>query len=1192
MRIYWLLLTALGLFHNALVMADDTEIYVSNNDNTTPNVIFLMDTSGSMGYQTYNNGESTTRLAVVQQVAADVITNTSGINIAIGRFNENSEGGRLSSPLLPIENTGVRAMVREILYDYTANGGTPLTEALYEMSSYYRGAARDYGSTTTDYSNLCMVWSQEDDDDDDSDGGTTEETVSVLDPESWWYSLIRNGWSAYIPYYYLTDDQNSWKDYDDLRIVYWEGRWVRNGWRWSYEYQQVTDDNAYYILQQNNIGRADYGQGSVPWFVDYLDTGYWTSLFDFGSDSYRSWDDLPRNLRRTLRYQGVNQSEYQSLTTTTILVPTEGNGSGGDSDDSDSDSTEGLVCEEYLNLDDVFNGNTYVSPITDECQSNHIVVFTDGEPNGDNGANTEIRNLLAQLPSADFPNDSDFSANCSGHGGCAEELAYSLYHGDASESFDGDQPIYVHTIGGFIGGSYEERLSDMATYGGGVAGSGSDADSLRQALTSVFNNITESSGTFAAPAVTVNAFNNLEHLDQLYYSVFSPSATGGWTGNIKRYRLDVSTEIRDVNNDLAVDETTGYFADNARSYWTLDEDAPDGENVTLGGAARRLTDPDERLIVTNLLSNNLTDSGNRITPENTALATLGAFNALSVTQQTEALYWLSGYDTDSANNAAARTEIEDPLHSRPLLLTYGSMTTNAGDTLPDTTMFVGTNSGYLHAFDTNEDDPKERFAFLPKDLMSSALAYYQKDTSKTYGLDGRISYYHIDENNNDFIDSSEVALLYVGMRRGGRNYYALDVSDRDEPKLAWQISGGDDNFEELGQSWSEMTPITILWNGQEKDVLVFGGGYDEAEDEYNQRTDHSMGNAIYMVDPITGELLWKASKTGADLNLGEMTSGFANDIVPVDYDGDRDIDILYAADLGGRIWRFDLAQTDDDSSSPSTFAKGGVVANLGSDNTEISNVRFFSSLDVSYIDEGTFETESNGQTIEFTQGRYQLVIGSGYRAHPLNTTTVDNIYFINDFDTTTVPDSYPNLQKSDLADLTNTGSSTLAQQRAGAYYKLTESGEKVLSDAITMDGYSYVTSYKPEATSARSGCEPDIGESTVYRFRLVYNAGVLEPEIDIIASGMPGIVDTPVVIRQEVTCDSVTGACYDADYAENSTESDSDNGGNGDEEEESDNNQNGSTYTDISEIITFGLETVEAPDSGEKVTRTFWRELQ
>ncbi len=1184
MRIYWLLLTALGLFHNALVMADDTEIYVSNNSDTTPNVIFLMDTSGSMGSSTWDDeaGEWTTRLKVVQEVASDVITNTSGINIAIGRFNENSEGGRLSSPLLPIENTGVRDMVREILYDYSASGGTPLTEALYEMGSYYRGVDRKFGSTTTEYDDLCMVWEEQEieSDDDDSSGSGSGGTTTAVNSSVWWYVMIENGYSSVMDYYYIEDDD--WKDYDDLTIVTEQRRGRGRGSR------TVTDSNAYYYLAVNNISEAEYGQGDVPWFMSLLDSSYWTTLFNFSTDSYVDYDDLYYWTKVVLwYYYGIGETEYEAYTTTT-LDPID-TGSGGD--DDEEVETE-LVCTEYLNLDDVFSNGQYVSPIEDECQSNHIVVFTDGEPNGDNSANQQIRAMLDELPSADFPNDSDFSANCSGHGGCAEELAYALYHGDASDEYDGDQPVYVHTIGGFIGGTYEERLSDMATYGGGVSGSGSDAETLRRALTSVFENITESSGTFAAPAVTVNAFNNLEHLDQLYYSVFSPSATGGWTGNIKRYRLDVSTEIRDMNNDLAVDETTGYFADNARSYWTLDADAPDGENVTLGGAARRLTDPDERQIVSNIVSRNLTDSGNRITPTNTSLLTLTAFEDLDTEERTEALYWLSGYDTDSANNASARTEIEDPLHSRPLLLTYGSMTTNAGDTLPDTTMFVGTNSGYLHAFDTNEDDPKERFAFLPKDLMSSALAYYQKDTSKTYGLDGRISHYHIDENNNDFIDSSEVALLYVGMRRGGRNYYALDVSDRDEPKLAWQISGGDDNFEELGQSWSEMTPITILWNGQEKDVLVFGGGYDEAEDEYNQRTDHTMGNAIYMVDPITGELLWKASKTGADLNLSEMTSGFANDIVPVDYDGDRDIDILYAADLGGRIWRFDLAQTDDDSSSPSTFAKGGVVANLGSDSTEISNVRFFSSLDVSYIDEGTFETESNGQTIEFTQGRYQLVIGSGYRAHPLNTTTVDNIYFINDFDTTTVPDSYPNLQKSDLADLTNTGSSTLAQQRAGAYYKLTESGEKVLSDAITMDGYSYVTSYKPEATSARSGCEPDIGESTVYRFRLVYNAGVLEPEIDIIASGMPGIVDTPVVIRQEVTCDSVTGACYDADYAEDSTESDSDNGGNGDEEEESDNDQNGSTYTDISEIITFGLETVEAPDSGEKVTRTFWRELQ
>ncbi|WP_221800168.1 PilC/PilY family type IV pilus protein [Oceanobacter mangrovi] len=1188
MKLYWLLLITLGLFHNSLVLADDTEIYVAKQSTSQPNVVFLMDTSGSMGYTTYQDGVKTTRLAVVQEVAGDVITNTSGINIAIARFNSNSEGGKLSTPMLPIDNTGVRNMVREVLNDYSANGGTPITESVMEMTRFYNGWEKEFGSTSTDYSNLCMVWSDSGTGSSGTGTTTTTETTSTDVSATWWYQLLDEH-SADFETYFLTSDLSSWKAYSDLTITKTQTTTekVCTGWGWSKSCKSVEtttsveDSNAYKILGDYGITEAEYGAGEVPWFMSLLDSGYWERLFDSSTGTYKSWDELSGNTKKALE-KVVTQAQYAAYTTTTYTVVTETDSS------TDTDDTSGLTCSEYLNLDDVFDGTTYVSPITDECQSNHIVLFTDGEPNSDSSSNSDVHTLLSALPSADFPNDSDFSTSCSGSGGCAEELAYAIYHRDNSTSFDGDQPIYLHTIGGFIGGDYEERLNDMATYGGGISGAGDDSDELRDALTKVFENITSTSGTFAAPAVTVNAFNNLEHLDQLYYSVFGPKTTAGWDGNVKRYRIDTNGDIRDVNDDLAVDSTTGYFADNAISYWTESEDSPDGSTVTKGGAARRLDDASSRVIVSNLVSNTLTASGNIVSTSNTTLKAQSVFADLSSDELTKVLTWLSGYDPDSATTTSRR-EMEDPLHSRPVLLTYGSRTnTISGEVEPDTTMFVGTNSGYLHAFDTAENNPKERFAFIPKDLFGSALAYYQNDTDKVYGLDGRISSYHIDTNRDDIIDSDEKAYIYVGMRRGGRNYYALDISDRDAPKLAWTIEGGSGDFTELGQTWSEMTPITILWNGEQKDVLVFGGGYDEAEDDYLQRTDHTMGNAIYIVDPLTGELIWKASNSGADLNLSAMTSSIVADITPVDSDGDGDVDVLYTADLGGRIWRIDLAQTDSDSANASSLATGGVIADLGNDNTEVNNVRFFSTPDISYTERGTFLDEDSKTT--YKAGRYQIVIGSGYRAHPLNTTTVDNVYIINDFDVDGAPESYANLSKSDLADLKNFASYSQTKRMNGGYYELTGSGEKVLSDAITLSGTSYLTSYKPVSTTASSGCEPDIGESTVYTFSINYDASAstaTAEETDEISDGsdtsdadsgsgsdtvtvnqstatMPGIQDSPIVIYQEEEL-LVDDDCTGDDCA---------------------------TYTSTDRNIVIGLEAISAVDPVVPVVRTYWRELQ
>ncbi|MDO6806268.1 hypothetical protein Q4595_27680, partial [Wenyingzhuangia sp. 1_MG-2023] len=84
------------------------------------------------------------------------------------------------------------------------------------------------------------------------------------------------------------------------------------------------------------------------------------------------------------------------------------------------------------------------------------------------------------------------------------------------------------------------------------------------------------------------------------------------------------------------------------------------------------------------------------------------------------------------------------------------------------------------------------------------------------------------------------------------------------------------------------------------------------------------------------------------LRLSDMTSGIVGDLVPADNDGDGDVDTMYAADLGGRIWRIDFAQEDSLSNNASTFATGGMIADLGNDETEINNVRFFATPDLTY----------------------------------------------------------------------------------------------------------------------------------------------------------------------------------------------------------------------------------------------------
>ena len=126
---------------------------------------------------------------------------------------------------------------------------------------------------------------------------------------------------------------------------------------------------------------------------------------------------------------------------------------------------------------------------------------------------------------------------------------------------------------------------------------------------------------------------------------------------------------------------------------------------------------------------------------------------------------------------------------------------------------MSTNEGYLHAID--QETGEELYSFMPQELLRNLFTNFENvsSASRPYGLDGSLSVFTNDTNNNVVVDGQEKAFLYVGMRRGGNNIYALDITDRHEPKLAWVIRGGDNGtpgFENLGQTWSRLVPHTIF----------------------------------------------------------------------------------------------------------------------------------------------------------------------------------------------------------------------------------------------------------------------------------------------------------------------------------------------------------------------------------------------
>ena len=775
------------------------------------------------------------------------------------------------------------------------------------------------------------------------------------------------------------------------------------------------------------------------------------------------------------------------------------------------------------------NGSRYKSPIEASCQKNHIILLTDGEPTNDSAANNSIRSLINSMTIPIGLNKS-----CSGSGDCMDELAYWLKNIDHSSDQVGNQDITTYTIGGFDLANGVELLKRTANWGGGRYFEANDTADLTLALDSIFLDILSTDSTFTAPAVSVNAFNASEHRDDLFYALFRPADNVKWTGNLKKYRLTKEGIVVGADSAIpAISDATGFFNESIFDLWN-DTTIPDGKNVQDGGFANKLNPK-----IRNIYSE---DSANFL-GSYSAFSNQGTFDMTSDTFEdfVKVRDWSMGFDVEDTNGDGSlidsRYAIGDPLHSEPVIVTFGGSNTN-----PDSTIFFGTNEGFIHAINTNTG--QEEFAFIPKTLHRIQKIYFDNSAAaaeKPYGMDGHISTWFKDVNSNNVIldssgnlESGEHVYIYAGMRRGGYNYYGLDVSNRSAPKMIFKIEGGQGDFTKLAQTWSKMTVAKVKLNGQSRFVLFFAGGYDTAQDSNTLSQADSTGNAIYMVDATSGKRLWWASNQDANLNIPSMINSMPASITAIDISGDGHINYLFAADTGGRVFRIDINQNN---SGAGDFAHGGVIASLAGTDIQ-SNRRFYNKPNVALVKDKLY-------------GDYlTIAIGSGHRAHPIQTTEVENrFYVIKDFYPYSAPATYqikteastdkttltqgenPNpLKLYNSTALMLNGKTALTSDMqvlmsngGGWYVTFNTQAEKVLSVSTTFSGAIIFTTFSPTGGSTTTACGPDTGASRIYALDQKWAMSVVDLDNDgdtdsddsSIVLAHSGIAPRPVVIYRK-----------------------------------------------------------------------------
>ncbi|MDH5325354.1 MAG: PilC/PilY family type IV pilus protein [Gammaproteobacteria bacterium] len=731
--------------------------------------------------------------------------------------------------------------------------------------------------------------------------------------------------------------------------------------------------------------------------------------------------------------------------------------------------------------DERITGNpVYTTPILDSCQTSHIVLLTDGEANHNNSISL-IKSRTGRT---------GCSPNTGGEA-CGRELVSWLASTDQNTTLASDQNVKTYTIGFNLdeGGQANAItfLQDLAARGGGNYYSASTSDQLVSAFQKIIRSILNTDTTFVSPGATVNQFNRLTHLNDIYFSVFKPAARPTWPGNLKRYELQGNPAVVvDSQNAPAVDPATGFFAATSQSFWT-DTNVVDGNKVELGGAAGRISLTGRKVYTYTGTSQDLSHNTNNLHETNADLTnTLLGIGTATAAYREGLLQWARGVDVNDEDEDGLTTDVRAhmgaPLHSQAVVITYGGTATSQ-----DNTVYLGTNEGYLHAIDSDTGD--EVFAFVPQELLPNLDKFYANTVGSAlpYGLDGAISFKKVDVNRDNTIDpaAGDSVYIYAGMRRGGRNYYALDVSNRAAPQLKWTLSGGSGDFTELGQTWSTPILATVRVGGANKEVLIFAGGYDPAQDDKVTRSADTQGRAIFMVDAETGALVWSGGHAAGTFSqtFTDMNYSIPSDITVIDMNMDGLVDQMYVGDMGGQLWRFDI----NNGAAVDALVSGGVIADFALNNTSpavndaANNRRFYYAPDVAKITSGANTFLS-------------ISIGSGYRAHPLNTTVQDRFYMLRSTDIYQKPATYTKVTDADMYNATqnligeSTGTALTTEVAAlgaakGWYIDMENSGEKVLAQSVTVNNQVLFTTFEPSVNT--SACSTGNGTGRLYVVNVV-----------------------------------------------------------------------------------------------------------
>lgn len=222
-------------------------------------------------------------------------------------------------------------------------------------------------------------------------------------------------------------------------------------------------------------------------------------------------------------------------------------------------------------------------------------------------------------------------------------------------------------------------------------------------------------------------------------------------------------------------------------------------------------------------------------------------------------------------------------------------------------IYVGANDGMLHAFRADTGD--EEFAFVPTALRSTL----NQLTASNYGIkDGLPHRYYVDGTStvsDVYFGNAWHKVLVGSLGAGGRAVFALDITDPTAPKLLWEF--GSDQETNMGYSLAQPTIARVndSTSGKGKWVALVPNGY-----QGGNNLSSGGGASLFVVDIASGAVLRRfdldGGMTATELDASKPLGNGLSRISAVDGNGDGKVDLGYAGDLAGNVWRFDMRSGD------------------------------------------------------------------------------------------------------------------------------------------------------------------------------------------------------------------------------------------------------------------------------------------